>query len=220
MNRDDGAGSNSPGTTVGGGGGGGGGGSGGGGGGGGGGGSGGRGSVGGGGNHDVGVASPMPSRGRDKNPWKCGKLKSGSSGGNDTVVAGRHAPAQGSLSSDTFFGGGRHCGGGGGGRGCEAGGTAAVRGDRRSGEKRRACSSGKKERVEYLGDRNVRETAGMVLFWKEPACFVQWTRAPFEVDGVRIKKKMRRKVEDGGGAGDREGGQDAPVITHAIQTDH
>lgn len=30
----------------------------------------------------------------------------------------------------------------------------------------------------------VRRTEGMVLFWKEPACFVQWTPCCFEVQGV------------------------------------
>ncbi|CAM9516048.1 unnamed protein product [Ectocarpus sp. 4 AP-2014] len=34
-------------------------------------------------------------------------------------------------------------------------------------------------------DGCVRTTEGMVLFWKEPACFVQWTPCSFELDGER-----------------------------------
>eukprot|EP00903_Cladosiphon_okamuranus_P019175 g17637.t1 len=34
-------------------------------------------------------------------------------------------------------------------------------------------------------DGSVRETAWMVLFWKEPACFAQWTPCSFELEGVR-----------------------------------
>lgn len=35
-------------------------------------------------------------------------------------------------------------------------------------------------------DGFVRKTEGMVLFWKEPACFVQWTPCSFEVNGVSL----------------------------------
>lgn len=40
------------------------------------------------------------------------------------------------------------------------------------------------------GDAGVVETEGMVLFWKAPACFAQWTPSMFEVDGVRKNIQM------------------------------
>ncbi|CAM9972694.1 unnamed protein product [Scytosiphon promiscuus] len=91
---------------------------------------------------------------------------------------------------DRFSQGGGHRGGGGSGAGYEHGyGGGRRLGGSSNGRDWRAVGGGGGGgggggRFGSASDC-VRVTEGMVLFWKEPACFVQWTPCSFEVGGVR-----------------------------------
>lgn len=58
--------------------------------------------------------------------------------------------------------------------------------ERRGGARKGRGRSGKDGRREHMEEGGVRDSGGVVLFWRPPCCLVQWTPSPFEVDGVSV----------------------------------
>lgn len=117
-------------------------------------------------------------------------------GGRRTPRGGRDGGGSGFKSPSRQRGRGKlHGGGGGGGQASRASGghTFTVTGVDQWGPFNQAASGGRRWQGgggAWAGGGGrfdegfVRTTEGMVLFWKEPACFVQWTPCTFEVKGV------------------------------------